>query len=55
MLNFHRGNFHQKTFMTFDITIDWAEQSVSNNVTQFQPNYGVSSVLYGLYFSLFVH
>jgi hypothetical protein len=26
--------------MAFDITVDWAEQAVSNNVTQFQPNYG---------------
>lgn len=40
MLNFHRGNFRQPTFMSFDITVDWAEQAVSNNVTQFQPNYG---------------
>jgi hypothetical protein len=40
VLNFHRGNFRQPPFMTFDITVDWAEQAVSNNVTQFQPNYG---------------
>ncbi|SPO07711.1 related to monooxygenase [Cephalotrichum gorgonifer] len=39
VLNFHRGNFRTSPFMTFDINIDWAEQSVSNNVTQFQPNY----------------
>ncbi|QVM13444.1 hypothetical protein D8B26_008052 [Coccidioides posadasii str. Silveira] len=39
VLNFHRGNFRQPTFMTFDITVDWAEQAVSNNLTQFQPNY----------------
>ena len=26
--------------MKFDITVDWAQQAVSNNVTQFQPNYG---------------
>lgn len=25
--------------MSFDITVDWAEQAVSNNLTQFQPNY----------------
>ncbi|KAK0646764.1 hypothetical protein B0T16DRAFT_327700 [Cercophora newfieldiana] len=39
VLNFHRGNFRASPFMTFDITVDWAEQGVSNNVTQFQPNY----------------
>jgi len=39
VLNFHRGNFRKSPFMTFDITVDWAEQAVSNNVTQFQPNY----------------
>ncbi|KAL2861194.1 uncharacterized protein BJX67DRAFT_375520 [Aspergillus lucknowensis] len=39
VLHFHRGNFRQPTFMNFDITVDWAEQAVSNNVTQFQPNY----------------
>ncbi len=40
MLNFHRGNFRVSPFMKFDITVDWAQQAVSNNVTQFQPNYG---------------
>ncbi|KAK2750485.1 hypothetical protein FQN55_002085 [Onygenales sp. PD_40] len=39
VLNFHRGNFRQPVYMSFDITVDWAEQSVSNNLTQFQPNY----------------
>ncbi|KAK3367751.1 hypothetical protein B0H63DRAFT_565657 [Podospora didyma] len=39
VLNFHRGNFHQSPFMNFDIRVDWAQQAVSNNVTQFQPNY----------------
>ncbi|KAB5546807.1 hypothetical protein GE09DRAFT_1035118 [Coniochaeta sp. 2T2.1] len=39
ILNFHRGNFRVPPFMTFDINVDWAQQSVSNNVTQFQPNY----------------
>ncbi|PGG97441.1 hypothetical protein AJ79_09202 [Helicocarpus griseus UAMH5409] len=39
VLNFHRGNFRQPIFMAFDITVDWAEQAVSNNLTQFQPNY----------------
>ncbi|KAK2811067.1 hypothetical protein FQN50_002402 [Emmonsiellopsis sp. PD_5] len=39
VLNFHSGNFRQPIFMSFDITVDWAEQSVSNNLTQFQPNY----------------
>ncbi|CBF79156.1 putative monooxygenase [Aspergillus nidulans FGSC A4] len=39
VLHFHRGNFRQPTFMNFDITVDWAEQAVSNNITQFQPNY----------------
>ena len=40
VLNFHRGNFRVSPFMKFDITVDWAQQAVSNNVTQFQPNYG---------------
>lgn len=26
--------------MTFDLMTDWAEQSLSQNITQFQPNYG---------------
>lgn len=39
VLNFHRGSFRTSPFMKFDIGVDWAQQSVSNNVTQFQPNY----------------
>ncbi|KAL3432263.1 hypothetical protein BDV09DRAFT_197963 [Aspergillus tetrazonus] len=39
VLHFHRGNFRQPMFMNFDITVNWAEQAVSNNITQFQPNY----------------
>ncbi|KAJ5467404.1 MonooxygenaseFAD-binding [Penicillium sp. IBT 31633x] len=38
-LNFHAGDFRQRPFMTFDLMPDWAEQSLSQNVTQFQPNY----------------
>ena len=26
--------------MNYDLTIDWAEQGVSNNIAQFQPNFG---------------
>lgn len=40
VLNFHRGNFHTSPFMKFDLYNDWAEHAVSQNVTQFQPNYG---------------
>ncbi|KAK3688882.1 hypothetical protein B0T22DRAFT_407582 [Podospora appendiculata] len=39
VLNFHRGNFRQSPFMSYDIREDWLKQSVSNNITQFQPNY----------------
>ncbi|OAL22285.1 hypothetical protein AYO22_07329 [Fonsecaea multimorphosa] len=39
VLNFHRGNFRTRPFMSFDLKVDWAEQAVSNNITQFQPNY----------------
>ncbi|EED14951.1 conserved hypothetical protein [Talaromyces stipitatus ATCC 10500] len=38
-LNFHRGNFRTKPFMAFNILPDWAGQSVSQNIAQFQPNY----------------
>ncbi|KXG48295.1 Monooxygenase, FAD-binding [Penicillium griseofulvum] len=38
-LNFHAGNFRQRPFMIFDLMPDWAEQSLSQNITQFQPNY----------------
>ncbi|KAF9895305.1 hypothetical protein FE257_000209 [Aspergillus nanangensis] len=38
-LNFHRGNFRTRPFMIFDLLTDWAEHSVSQNITQFQPNY----------------
>ncbi|OBT98290.1 hypothetical protein VE01_03179 [Pseudogymnoascus verrucosus] len=39
VLHFHSGNFRQRTFMNYDLTIDWAEQGVSNNIAQFQPNF----------------
>ncbi|KAK3356455.1 hypothetical protein B0T25DRAFT_589071 [Lasiosphaeria hispida] len=32
VLNFHRVNFRQPPLMTFDITEDWAQQSVSNKL-----------------------
>ncbi|PLN82185.1 FAD/NAD(P)-binding domain-containing protein [Aspergillus taichungensis] len=38
-LNFHRGSFRQRPFMIFDLMTDWAEHAVSQNITQFQPNY----------------
>jgi hypothetical protein len=44
-LQFHKGNFRQPKFMTFDLMVDWAEQVVSQNIAQFQPNYGTCSPL----------
>jgi 2-polyprenyl-6-methoxyphenol hydroxylase-like FAD-dependent oxidoreductase len=37
VLHFHHLSYHNPSFMTMDVSVDWMEQAVSNAITQFQP------------------